>query len=120
MKSNLLGQFNRSSRTETAVFASLWIVAMITVGAAIVSMSNFVQEKDKLVAAVDGHPQAASKNSGYIASGRWLADAKTLASMARWLLEPDAAITNVVTAPSNSSRPNAVVSTNSTGVSPKA
>ena len=120
MKSNLLGQFTRSSRTETAVFAGLWIVAMITVGVAVLSMSNFVQEKDKVVAAVDGHPQVGSRNTGYISSGRWRADAKTVAAMARWLFEPDAAMTNVVAGPSNSSRPNAVVSTNSTGITPKA
>ena len=120
MKSHLLYQFTRSSRTETAVFVSLWVVGMITVGVALLSMSNFVQEKDNVVAAVSGHPQVGSRNPGYIASGRWLADAKTLAAMARWLLEPDVGRTNVAATPSNTSRPNAVVSTNSTGVTPKA
>ena len=123
MKNHLLYQPTRSSRAETAVFASLGLVALFTVILALLSMSSFIQGKEKVVATLSGGSGAASRSSsgaGYIASGRWLADTKTLIAMARWILEPDAVMTNVAMVPSNASRAGAVATTNSAGVTPKA
>ena|SRR5437016_6035987 len=120
MKNHLLYQPTRSSRAETAVFASLGLVGLFTVLLAAVSMSNFVQGKDKVVASLSGNAPAASRNIPgvrYISSGQWLADTRTLIAMARWVLEPEVATTNPAIAPGTV---NAAISTNSTGSAPKA
>ena|SRR5882672_6665300 len=123
MKSHLLYQSTRSSRAETIVFAGLGLVALFTVLLAVLSMSNFVQGKDKVVATLSGGAPAACRSSsgaGYITSGRWLADTRTLIAMARWVLESDVVMTNVAMAPSNAAATSAAISTNSTGATPKA
>ena len=123
MKNHLLYQPTRSSRAETALFAGLGVVALFTVMLAALSMTSFVQGKDAVVATLSGGAPAGSASgsrAGYIKSGRWLADARTLVAMARWVLEPDVVRTNVAMAPSNASRAGAVATTNSAGVTPKA
>ena len=123
MKNHLLYQLTRSSRAETAVFVSLGLVGLFTVLLATVSMSNFVQGKDKVVASLEGNSPAASRSIPgvhYISSGQWLADTKTLIAMARWILEPDVVLTNPAIAPGRASNVNAAISTNSTGAPPKA
>ena len=122
MKNHLPYQPTRSSRAETAVFASLGLVGLFTVLLAAVSMSNFVQGKDKVVASLSGNSPASRSFPGvrYISSGQWLADTKTLIAMARWVLEPDVAMTNPAIAPGSASNANAAISTNSTGATPKA
>ena len=123
MKNHLLYQPTRSSRAETAVFVGLGLVGLFTVLLAAVSMSNFVQGKDKVVASLSGNSPAVSRSRPgvwYISSGQWLADTKTLIAMARWVLEPEIAMTNPAIAPGNASNVNAAISTNSTGTTPKA
>ena len=123
MKNHSLYQPTRSSRAETAVFASLGLVGLFTVSLAAVSMSNFVQGKDKVVAALSGNSPAPSRRFPgvkYISSGQWLADTRTLLAMARWVLEPDVVMTNPAIAPGTASNVNAAITTNSTGATPKA
>ena len=123
MKNHLLYQPTRSSRAETAVFVGLGLVGLFSVLLAAVSMSNFVQGKDKVVASLSGNSPAAYRSIPgvrYISSGQWLADTKTLIAMARWVLEPEIAMTNPAIAPGNASNVNAAISTNSTGTTPKA
>ena len=122
MKSHLLYQPTRS-RIETAVFAGLGLVALFTVLLALFSMSSFVQGKEKVVATLSGGSGAGSRSSsgaGYISSGRLIADTKTLIAMARWILEPDVAMTKVAMVPSKAAATSAAISTNSSGVTPKA
>ena len=123
MKNHLLYQPTRSSRAETAVFVGLGLVGLFTVLLAAVSMSNFVQGKDKVVASLSGNSPAVSRSRPgvwYISSGQWLADTKTLIAMARWVLEPEIAMTNPAIAPGSISNANAAISTNSAGATPKA
>jgi len=123
MKNYLLSQPTRSSRAETAVFASLGLAGLFAVLLATLSMSNFVQGKDKVVASLSGNSPAASRSLPavrYISSGQWLADTKTLIAMARWVLEPEVAMTNPAIAPGTASNVNAAISTNATGAAPKA
>jgi len=123
MKNYLLYQPTRSSRAETAVFAGLGLVGLFTVLLAALSMSNFVQGKDKVVAALSGNSPAPSRRFPgvrYSSSGQWLADTRTLIAMARWVLEPEVAMTNPAIAPGTASNVNAAISTNSTGATPKA
>src|SRR2546427_3216584 len=112
MKNYLLYQPTRSSRAETAVFAGLGLVGLFTVLLAAVSMSNFVQGKDKVVASLSGNAPAASRNIPgvrYISSGQWLADTRTLIAMVRWVLEPEVATTNPAIAPGTASNVNAAI-----------
>src|SRR5437016_13543432 len=85
MKNHLLYQPTRSSRAETAVFASLGLVGLFTVSLAAVSMSNFVQGKDKVVAALSGNSPAPSRRFPGVrhrSSGQWPADATRLIARA--------------------------------------
>ena len=123
MKNHLLYQPTRSSRAETAVFASLGLVGLFTVLLAAVSMSNFVQGKDKVVASLSGNspkPYQSIPGARYISSRQWLADTKTLIAMARWVLEPDVVMTNPAIAPGTPSNVNAAISTNFARATPKA
>jgi hypothetical protein len=119
MKSRILYRPAQSSRAETAVFGGLGAVALLAVVLAVFAMSDFVRGKDEVVAKLSGNSRASLPGARYISSGQWRADMKTLVAMARWVLEPDTAMTNgAMTGTQTPER--GTVSTNSVGGAPKA
>jgi len=115
MKSTALYRTNQSSRAETALFAGLGLVVIISVVLGLSSMTKFVQGKDEAVALYTGNARsglAGLPAVRYVRSGQWQADARTLAAVVRWVLQPDVEGTNV--------KPMLASPTNSTSSAPKA
>ena len=98
MKRQILCRPAQSSRAEAGVFAGLGLVALLTVALSGAAMSDFVLGKEQVVAGISGTSPVHARGHPalrYISSGMWLADMKTLAAMARWVIEPEGAMTNV-------------------------
>ncbi len=73
-----------SCGAEAAVFALLGFVAMIAIILAVVSVSVPARSGSQLLSAAER-----SSLARYFGSGRLIADARTLASMAHYLMEPE-------------------------------
>ena len=77
--------FRRAGQgSEALVFGILSLVAFVTVGMTILSGSDFVREKDKVVARLSGQSSADS-----FSSERWKAECRTLAAMIRYVFEAE-------------------------------
>lgn len=87
----------RSSRAETAVFASLAVAGLISVVLAAVSMTDFVRGKDQIVAALSNPtPRGIDRLPviHYVRSGQLVADLRTMVALARYVLTPEPSHTN--------------------------
>src|SRR5437879_4765679 len=123
MKRQILYRPAESSRAEAGVFAGLGLVALLTVVLAAAAMSDFVRGKEQVVAGISGtSPGHARGVPGlrYISSGLWLGDMKTLAALARWVVETDGPMPNVGGAVGQPGGPGRFTHTNTSGVGPNA
>src|SRR6266496_2209249 len=92
MKTRASYPFAGKDRAETAMYASLGLMAALSIVFASLTMSDFVQGRDKVIQEFTyGLPTQTHSFSGvrYISSGQLLADVRTLTAMARFMLEPD-------------------------------
>jgi hypothetical protein len=108
MKRPTVYQTTQSNRAETALFAGLGVAVVISVVLGLSSMIQFVEGKDDAVALYTGNTSsglAGLPAVRYVRSGQWKADARTLAAVVRWVLQPDVEgnnLTPLLASPTNS------------------
>jgi len=113
----------QSSRAEPGVFAGLGLVALLLVVLSAAAMSDFVPGKEQVPPGTSGTSPAHAKGLTalrYISSGMWLADIKTLAAVARWVIEPEGTMTSVGSPVGQPSGLGSFTHTNSSSAGPNA
>ena len=80
-----------SSRSETAVFATLGLAGLVAIVVALVSGSVPAGSKEQALAPLGRLPIVK-----YFSSGRWAADARTAAAMVRYVFENEKPLVNNV------------------------
>src|SRR5438105_3432237 len=81
-----------SERSETLLFAGLGFVSLVAITLAVIDLSKFAEQENKVAAAFWATSSATGQGwapGNYISSGQWRADALTLVAMARFLMEND-------------------------------
>jgi len=81
MKNEIFSKLHKDQSSEAVVFAILGLIGFVTVGVALLASTDFVREKERVIAQLSGN----STNS----SERWRAECRTWAAMIRYVFEAE-------------------------------